>query len=70
MKKTVCDICKKNEADVKIRAKINVKKVRYTQGNGARSRYIGFGIWDRIDICQSCYQKMFGVETTNLESEG
>nr|WP_295681204.1 hypothetical protein [uncultured Lachnoclostridium sp.] len=65
MQQTMCDICKKNEADVKIRAKINVKKVRYTQGNGARSRYIGFGIWDRVDICQTCYKKMFEVEVLN-----
>lgn len=63
--KYICDICKIKEADVKFKVKINERKGRFTQGYGARNRYFGFGNWEKIDICDSCYKKILGVELHN-----
>lgn len=63
--KCICDICKTKEADIKLKVKINKKKERCTQGYGARYLYIGFGSWERSDICESCYRKILGVEMPN-----
>lgn len=65
MERCICDICQINEADVKLKVKMNEKKGRYTQGHGARSFFVGFGNWERIDICESCYKKILGVEIPN-----
>lgn len=60
--KCICDICKIKEADVKLKVKSNEKKGRCSQGSGARNFYVGFGRWERIDICETCYKKILDVD--------
>lgn len=51
MYKRVCDICKKNEANKSLKAK--------------RSTMIGWNRgwtpYEKIDMCQKCYEELFSV---------
>lgn len=46
MKKELCDICKKNFPDAKIKYKYKAKKTG----------------WNRIEICQECLDKIVSVD--------
>ena len=53
--KTMCDFCKKNEADknFKIMEKYQIWGPFYGDD------------WKHIDICTECYEKLFGVDTSD-----
>ncbi|MFR8012074.1 MAG: hypothetical protein ACLU8W_09990 [Clostridia bacterium] len=55
MIKCVCDICRKNEADEHFKVKKLVPTLLTELGV--------FDTWERIDICQECYNKLIkGLE--------
>ena len=59
MKMQVCDICKRNRPDAKIKYKYRAKKAwRFWYENG----------WEKIKLCQFCLEKI--IEADKAESEG
>lgn len=52
MEKTICDVCKKNEASEKFK----VKKEMITSYEFLSRGYVP------IDICESCYRKLLSVK--------
>ena len=52
MKVNMCDICKKNYPDIKIKYKYKAK---------AWSSLGGEGCWNRIELCQECLDKIVKV---------
>ena len=58
MKMHVCDICKRNKADAKIKYKYRAIKAWYS--------FFGCG-WDEIELCQDCLDKI--IEADKAESE-
>lgn len=58
MKMHVCDICKHNPPDAKIKYKYRAKEVWYSWTEKA---------WVRIELCQDCLDKI--IEADKAESE-
>ena len=54
----VCDICKKNVPDAKIKYKYRAKKVWYLWHESG---------WEKIELCQECLDKI--IEADKVESE-
>lgn len=50
----VCDICKKNKPDAKIKYKYKAKHVRYL--------WFECG-WEKIELCQECLDKIIKAES-------
>ena len=53
MKMHVCDICKRNQADAKIKYKYRAKKEWYS--------LYDYG-WDEIELCQDCLDKIIEAD--------
>lgn len=53
IKEHVCDICKHNSADAKIKYKYRAKKFWYLWYDGG---------WDKIELCQSCLDKIIKAD--------
>ena len=51
MLKTICDICKTNEAHKKFKVKHYIRPWRRANGR-----------WERIDICTECYNKLMSIK--------
>lgn len=54
MKINMCDICKKNYPDVKIKYKYKAKK--WSMGCS------GIECWNRIELCQECLDKIVNAD--------
>ncbi len=52
----VCDICKDNFPDAKIKYKYRAKKVWYSWYERG---------WDRIELCQDCLDKIIEADKEN-----
>ena len=60
MKMHVCDICKHNPPDAKIKYKYRAKKAWYSWD---KKKY-----WVQIELCQNCLDKI--IKARMVESEG
>lgn len=56
MKIHVCDLCKKNEPDAKIKYKYRAKHSWVSWGEDG---------WDRIELCQECLDKIIAQKVNN-----
>ena len=54
MKLHVCDLCKKNDPDAKIKYKYKAKRFWWLWYEGG---------WERIELCQECLDKIIKVES-------
>lgn len=54
----VCDICKKNQPDAKIKYKYRAKKFWWQFYEGG---------WDKIELCQDCLDKIIQANKENKE---
>lgn len=54
MRKIICDLCEKNEADTcfKVQERLEFPCCEY--------------IWVRIDVCKECYNKLFKGEKDGI----
>lgn len=50
----VCDICKKNKPDAKIKYKYKAKRFRWSWFEGG---------WEKIELCQECLDKIIKSES-------
>ena len=48
MNKTICDLCKKNEANQKYRNRVEKRKM-----------FLYSVLYDYVDICDECFEKLF-----------
>lgn len=48
MNKTICDLCKKNEANQKYRNKVEKRKM-----------FFPYVQYEYVDICDECFEKLF-----------
>lgn len=53
MKMVVCDLCKKNYPDAKIKYKYKATKRFWCWGDYGR-----YSTWNRIELCQECLDKI------------
>ena len=58
MKLHVCDICKKNSPDAKIKYKYKAKRFWCLWWEGG---------WERIEFCQKCLDKIINAESEDAE---
>jgi hypothetical protein len=52
----VCDICKKNDPDAKIKYKYKAKRFWWLGHEGG---------WEQIELCQECLDKIIKAEKEN-----
>lgn len=57
----VCDLCKKNNPDAKIKYKYRAKRFWWSWHEGG---------WEKIELCQECLDKIIKAENEPQESEG
>ena len=58
MRLYVCDICKKNSPDAKIKYKYKAKRFWWLWWEGG---------WERIELCQKCLDKIINAESEDAE---
>lgn len=58
IKTEVCDLCKKNSPDAKIKYKYKAKHFWYSLGETG---------WDRIELCQDCLDKIIEADKAGEE---
>jgi hypothetical protein len=61
--KRICDVCNKNEANASYKVKKSTLGRCCTGGYGARGIAFGWGIYEKIDICDECGEKLLGVSS-------
>ena len=64
MKITVCDLCKKNSPDAKIKYKYKAKK-RFWWLRYGQEVYKECG-WERAELCQKCLDKIIKAESEEV----
>lgn len=61
MDKRICDVCGKNEANTSYKVKKSIFGRHYTGGSGARGIVCDWGLYEKIDICGECAERLLGV---------
>lgn len=63
MIREICDVCKKNDANVKYKIKKS-RKGMYVRGSNC-IKWVGdiWQPWERIMICDECAEKLFGTKS-------
>lgn len=69
MDKRICDVCDKNEANTSYKVKKSTLGRHHTGGSGARGIVYDWGLYEKIDICDECAEKLLGV-SNRIKSPG
>lgn len=66
MNKRICDVCENNDASTSYKIKKSTLGRHYTGGSGARGIVYCWGLYEKIDVCEDCAEKILGITTRTI----